>query len=238
MIPIGSSAPKSGHYYLVVALIAACVAVFLWEQSLPPRDAHIFIVTHALIPLRYSAPRQALFAGLDPNDYAPFVTMAFLHGGWLHLILNMWTLWLVGRSVEARVGPFRFALLYITCTLLASGAHFVANIDSMTPTIGASGAIAGVIGAHATLFPRSKIIFVLPIWFIPLIFRLSAMIFASLWFGLQVAIGAGALLNPGIGAGIAWWAHIGGFIAGLVFVHVLAPPGGSADDARPPSTPG
>lgn len=233
MIPIGSSAPKNGRYILVVVLILACVLVFLWGRTLTPRDAHVFIVTHALIPLRYTEPHQALLAGLDPNDYAPFLTMAFLHGGWLHLILNMWTLWLVGRSVEARLGAFRFGLLYLTCTLLASGSHFLANTDSINPTLGASGAIAGVIGAHAMLFPRSKIVFVLPIWFLPLIFRLSAMIFVGLWFGLQVLQGTGALLSPGYGAGVAWWAHIGGFVAGLVFVHILAPPEGPAPHGPP-----
>ena len=230
MIPIGSSAPRDGHYVLVVVLIAVCVLVFLWEQALPPRDAHVLVVSHALIPLRYTQPKEALLVGLDPNDYAPFVTMAFLHGGWLHLIFNMWTLWLFGRSVEARLGAFRFAVLYGTCILLASGAHFLANMDSGTPTLGASGAIAGVLGAYAILFPRSKIVFVLPIWFIPLIFRLSAMIFVGIWFGLQLLQGAGSELLPSFGAGIAWWAHIGGFVAGLVFGSILAPPGRAAPE--------
>ena len=242
MIPIGSSAPKDGHYVLVVALIVACLMVFFWQQSLSPRDAHIFIVSHALIPLRYREPQVALMLGLDPNDFAPFFTMAFLHGGWVHLIGNMWMLWLFGRAVEARLGIFRFALLYLSCALLASGSHFFANIDSSTPTLGASGAVAGVIGAYAMLFPRSRIIFMLPIWFVPPTFRIPALIIIGLWFGLQVFYGAGSLQDPAAAAGVAWWAHIGGFIAGLLFAHILTPPGGPAPEPavripRPGSVP-
>ncbi|NBC33053.1 MAG: rhomboid family intramembrane serine protease [Alphaproteobacteria bacterium] len=234
MIPIGSSAPKDGTYWLVVTLIVLCVGVFLWEQALPPRDAHALIARYALIPLRYAEPKWALVHGLDPTNYTPFVAMAFLHGGWLHLIINMWTLWLFGRAVEGRLGALRFAVLYALCTLLASGAHFLANTDSATPTLGASGAIAGVLGAHAMLFPKARIVIVLPIWFIPLFFRLSAMIFVAIWLGLQLLQGAGSLLSPTIGAGIAWWAHIGGFLAGLLFVHILAPPGGPTPDRPEP----
>jgi membrane associated rhomboid family serine protease len=225
MIPITTTAPRTGIYPVVIALIVACVGVFLFQGLLTPLGQVRFIGEYALIPLRYANARWALMHGLDPDDYLPFLTMAFLHGGWLHLLFNMWTLWLFGRAVEARLGSFRFTVLYVICALLASGAHMLAYPGSHVPTLGASGAIAGVLGAHAMLYPRSQIVLVIPIVFIPLFFRITALAYVAVWFGLQVFQGAGSLLlGGGEVAGIAWWAHIGGFLAGIVFVAILAPP--------------
>jgi len=231
MLPIGTDAPRGARPpVLVFGLIAACVAVFLIQQSLPPRQALAFLAENALVPRRYADPFWAQVNGLDPDDYLPLVTMAFLHGGWLHLALNMWTLWLFGRAVEARLGTFRFGLLYLACALLASSAQMAVYPDSAVPTIGASGAIAGVLGAHAALHPRSRVLILIPIVVIPLFFRIWALWYVAVWFGLQVMQGAGAL-TAGQAGGVAWWAHIGGFLAGLAFVAVLTPP------ADPPARP-
>ena len=235
MIPVGSTAPRADFAYVVGTIILACLIVFLWQQSLPPRAAFIAMVDYALIPLRYSDPRWAVTHGLDPRDYLPFLSMAFLHGGWLHLIVNMWTLWLLGRAVETRMGSLRFGLLYVLSALLASFAHSYVHADSGIPTLGASGAVAGVVGAHAALFPRSRIVILVPIVFIPLFFRLPTLVFAGIWFALQVMQGTTSILSQTMGTGIAWWAHIGGFLAGLAFAGLLTPPGpgGTPPDERP-----
>lgn len=226
MIPLRTTAPARRRPILVLLLVAACSLIFLWQIGLPEREAWRIVALYALIPRRYSDPHWALANGLDPGDYLPFLSMAFLHGGWLHLIFNMWTLWLFGRAVEARMGRLRFALLYVFCALLAAWAQMLVYPDSMVPTLGASGAIAGVLGAHATLYPRARVVVLLPIIIIPLFFRISALWFVGVWFGIQVLQGTTALMAPGLGGGVAWWAHIGGFLAGLLFVRFLTPPGG------------
>lgn len=231
MIPLRTTAPARRAPILVLSLVAACTLVFLWQTGLSQREAWRITVLYALIPRRYTDPGWALAHGLDPGDYLPFLSMAFLHGGWLHLIFNMWTLWLFGRAVESRMGRFRFAVLYVLCALLASWAHLLAHGDSTVPTLGASGAIAGVLGAYATLYPRARVVVLLPIVIIPLFFRISALWFVGVWFAVQVLQGTTALMAPGLGGGIAWWAHIGGFLAGLLFVRFLTPPGdGPSDD--------
>ncbi|MCB9957143.1 MAG: rhomboid family intramembrane serine protease [Rhodospirillaceae bacterium] len=235
MIPVGSTAPRARVAIVVLAMVAVCCAVFVWQLGLSPQDSFLVTVRYALIPGRYSDPSWAVLHGLDPADYLPFFSMAFLHGGWLHLLANMWTLWLLGRAVESRMGGFRFALLYVLSALLASTAHAWINANSYVPTLGASGAIAGVVSAHAALFPRSRIVILVPIVIIPLFFRVPTLVFAAIWFGLQVLQGATSALGPDASTGIAWWAHIGGFVAGLVFVALLTPP--ETDDPPPPASP-
>lgn len=224
MLPVSTTAPRGDRSSIVVyAVVALCVLVFFWQTSLNANRTVNFFADYALIPRRYSDPAWALRLGLDPGDYAPLLTSTFLHGGWLHLIFNMWTLWLFGRSVESRMGAGRFVLLYAFCALLAGYAHMIAYPTSHTPVIGASGAIAGVLGAHASLFPTARIILLIPIVFIPIFLPISAFFYVALWFGFQVWQGAGDLTRA-TGGGVAWWAHVGGFIAGLIFVRALTPP--------------
>jgi len=224
LIPISTTAPRGDRSPIVVyAVVAVCAVVFLWQTSLSGNAAAQFLADYALIPRRYDDPSWAIRLGLDPGDYAPLLTSTFLHGGWLHLIFNMWTLWLFGRAVEARMGTGRFLLLYTFSALLAGYAHMLAYPTSMTPVIGASGAIAGILGAHASLFPSARIILLIPIIIIPLFLPISAFWYVALWFGFQVWQGAGAL-GQTTGGGVAWWAHIGGFVAGLIFVRALTPP--------------
>lgn len=146
----------------------------------------------------------------------PFLTNTFLHGGWLHLILNMWTLWIFGPAVEDRMGPGRFAVFYLLCGILASLAHALFNAGSMVPALGASGAIAGVIGCYTRMFPFARLVIVIPILFIPLFFEIPALTFAAVWFVMQVVPGLFSLIQPHDLGGIAWWAHIGGFLTGVL----------------------
>jgi len=154
-------------------------------------------------------------------DYLPFVTNMFLHGGWLHLILNMWTLWLFGPPIEDRLGPGGYLVFYMACGIAASITHVVFNAGSTIPALGASGAIAGVLGCNMRLFPLARLVILIPILFIPFFFEVPAFVFAGLWFLMQVVQGAGEILMPSNGGGVAWWAHIGGFVAGFVLTPMI-----------------
>ncbi|MFC7332732.1 rhomboid family intramembrane serine protease [Rhodocista pekingensis] len=224
MIPLRTDVPVRRRPRVVWTLLAVNTLVFLWQTSLGPRQSFLLAAQWALLPRRYSDPAWALAVGLDPANHWPLLTNTFLHGGWLHLIANMWTLWLFGAAVEDRMGHLRFALFYVLCGVLASWAHMAAYPASTVPALGASGAIAAVLGAHITLHPRSRVLLLVPILFIPLILPVTTWAYAAVWFGLQVLQGAGDLLMPEMGGGIAWWAHIGGFVAGLAVVRFLAPP--------------
>jgi membrane associated rhomboid family serine protease len=152
------------------------------------------------------------------------VTNTFLHGGFLHIIFNMWTLYIFGPALEDRLGAARFAMLYLASGIIASMAHALFNAASPIPALGASGAIAGIIAAYAVRFPYAWVRVLVPIIIIPLFFSIPAMVFAGIWFFLQVLQGTSELLMPmSGGSGIAWWAHIGGFIAGIVLLNLLDP---------------
>jgi membrane associated rhomboid family serine protease len=148
----------------------------------------------------------------------------FLHGGWIHLIGNMWTLWIFGDNVEDEMGPWKFLIFYLTCGLFASAVQIYTNPDSVLPTIGASGAIAGVMGAYYVLFPRARIIIMIPILFFPFFFEIPAVLFLAFWFLEQLFSGAFSLLGPKMLGGIAWWAHIGGFLCGMTIYRFFLDP--------------
>ncbi len=206
-----------------MSLIVANIAVFFVQQGLPPREAADFVYTYALVPAVYGNPALAREAGFDPFNVFPLLTNTFMHGGYLHLIFNMWTLWLFGLPVEDRLGPWRFLLFYLGCGMAGSVGHLIFNLDSTIPALGASGAIAGVLGAFARLFPKEKVALIQPIFIFPLLFHLPTAWFTALWFGIQVLQGAFALTQGSEGA-IAWWAHIGGFVVGLAVAKRLAVP--------------
>jgi membrane associated rhomboid family serine protease len=141
-----------------------------------------------------------------------------MHGGWWHLILNMWTLFIFGASLEGRIGRFGFLSFYLVCGLIASLAHAYFNKDSTVPTLGASGAIAGVLGGYALTFPRARITILILIVIIPFFFKIPALGYALIWFAFQFMQGFLDLVSPSMGGGIAWWAHVGGFAAGMVLI--------------------
>ncbi len=233
ILPVGSTAPRERTAWTTYTIITLSTAAFLWQQSLAQPDSLRFLVEFALIPRRYSDPQWAIWHGLDPANRLPYLTMALLHGGWLHLILNMWTLWLFGRAVESRIGWPRFLLLYLLVGLAAAWAHVQVYPTSSSPVIGASGAVAGVLGAHLWLFVRSRVVVFVLVVVIPLFLRLPAVWFGLAWLGLQLYMGTTALTQPAGGTNVAWWAHIGGCVAGLIAAPVLAPP-----RRRPPAPPG
>jgi membrane associated rhomboid family serine protease len=211
MFPIKNAVPTRYPPVVTWALIAMNCTVFLFEISLSPVAEEQFVLTYGLVPARY-------FEGSlnSPADYLPFLTNTFMHGGWLHLIINMWTLWLFGPTVEDRIGHGRYLGFYLACAICASVAHAVFNPTSVVPALGASGAIAGVLGCYMRFFPLARVIVLVPVIFIPLFFEVPAFFFVGLWFLLNLLKGATELFNASEGGGVAWWAHIGGFVVGFV----------------------
>ncbi|MGE5421896.1 MAG: rhomboid family intramembrane serine protease, partial [Ignavibacteriales bacterium] len=145
------------------------------------------------------------------SGYLGLITSMFMHGGWLHLLGNMWALWLFGDNVEDRMGPFRFLAFYLICGLVGGLAHVYFNPISSVPTVGASGAIAGIMGAYFILYPRSQVLTLIPIFIFPWLVDIPAFVYLGFWLVLQL-LGSTA----GAAAGTAFWAHIGGFAAGII----------------------
>lgn len=227
MFPIRDTIPSRSTPIVTWGLIGINAAVFLYQTSLPEQALVQLIYLFGIVPLRYTNPDLAAEIGVPVGAYWPFLTSMFLHGGWLHLISNMWTLWIFGDNVEDRMGPGRFLAFYLICGVAAGMAHTLTNMASPIPAMGASGAVAGVLAAYLFLYPVARVVCVVPIFIFPIIFEVHAFVFILFWFFMQFFSGALALLSPEQVGGIAWWAHIGGFIAGIVLLSVFvkrAPP--------------
>jgi membrane associated rhomboid family serine protease len=220
VFPFIDTAPRAARPAIVLSIIAANAIVFLWMWSLPPRALNAVLIHLALVPVRYTEPTLALRVGLDPANWWPFLINAFMHGGWLHLIINMWFLWIFGPAMEARFGRLWFSLMYVGGALAASAVHVFTHPDSTVPVLGASGAVAAVIAAYAVTYPSARVITIIPIFFIPLFIPISARWFALIWFALQVIQGTAEIATPGLAGGVAWWAHIGGFAFGALFASL------------------
>jgi membrane associated rhomboid family serine protease len=216
MIPIRDTIPSRNVPITMYLLILANVLIFLLQLQLPDESLQRFFYYFGIVPARYTHPAWAEYIGLPVDNYWPFVTSMFLHGGWFHLIGNMWTLWIFGDNVEDRMGPVRFLFFYLCCGIAAGIVHFLTNPNSTIPTIGASGAIAGVMGAYFLLFPHSRVITLIPIFFYPVFVALPAVVYLGIWFLTQFLSGVGSFVPGQQVGGIAWWAHIGGFVAGMV----------------------
>jgi len=223
MFPIRDSVLRTHPPLVVYGIILANSLAFFYEISLGEDASVDLLYRYALVPARYFRPDWAAAHGLSANDYLPFLTNTFLHGGWLHIILNLWVLYIFGPALEDRLGGARFAALYLLAGIAASFTHAVFNANSTAPTLGASGAIAGIIAAYAVRFPTAWVTLVIPIFIFPFFFNVPAVLFAGLWFLMQLISGFSALAMPGAGGGIAWWAHAGGFIAGGMLLLMLDP---------------
>jgi len=216
MFPIRDTVPNRSPFpAATVAIILVNAVIFLFQVTLRHRQLEWLVDMFGIIPARYTHPHWASIVGF-PHNYWPFLTSMFLHGGWFHIISNMWVLWIFGDNVEDRMGPIRFVVFYLICGVAAGIVHVVTNGASTMPVIGASGAIAGVLAAYMVLFPLARIVVLIPIFFYPLFVEIHAFIFVLIWFCAQFFNGALALMTPGQVGGIAWWAHIGGFGTGLV----------------------
>lgn len=180
-------------------------------------EAGSFINRYALIPARYTDPGWVALSGPGQPITALFVFM-FLHGSFWHLFGNMWFLYIFGDNVEDRLGSLRYFLFYVFCGLASGLTHIVLNPHSPVPTIGASGAVAGVMGAYFVLYPLARIVTLVPLLFIPWFIEIPAILFLGLWLLMQFL---NASLTSGQTAGIAWWAHVGGFLFGALILKIF-----------------
>jgi hypothetical protein len=216
MIPLRDTTRSRNFPVVNIVLIATNVLLFLVQYAQGPQE-DAFIYTYGLVPARYSVPGiSAHFSSFQ--QALAFLSFMFLHGGILHLLGNMWSLFIFGDNVEDRLGPFRYLLFYLLCGWASGLSHLFLNWQSPVPTIGASGAIAGVMGAYLLLFPHSKILTLIPILFIPYFIEIPAYFFLGIWFLMQFFGAAGSSAQ---GGGIAWWAHVGGFAAGILLVKIF-----------------
>jgi membrane associated rhomboid family serine protease len=217
VIPVRDTIPSRRAPVVTWTLIALNGLVFLYELGLSPDELQRLFYLFGMVPARYSHPAWAAAIGFPLDDYWPFLTSMFLHGGWSHFIGNMWTLWIFGDNVEDRMGHGRFLVFYLFTGLAAGLTHWFTNLDSVVPTVGASGAIAGVLGAYFFLFPHARIVVLFPFFFLPMFFAVPAVTYLVFWVISQLVGGALAGLRPDDVGGIAFWAHVGGFVAGAVF---------------------
>lgn len=216
MIPIRDTTPSKSLPVVNNTLIGINVVLFLVEiLQGPAMDRFIYI--YGLVPARYSIQHLAQQFTLFQQAVA-WISFMFLHGGIWHLLGNMWFLYIFGDNVEDRLGPLRYLAFYLLCGLASGVSHVLLNLHSTAPTIGASGAVAGVMGAYFLLYPRSKILTLIPIIIIPWFVEIPAFIFLGLWFLMQLV---NASVSFGSASGIAWWAHVGGFLGGMVFYKAL-----------------
>ncbi len=229
MIPIRDTIQSRNYPIVRNVLIAVNVLVYVWELAQGPHLQKAFFL-YGVVPVRYSNPDIALHFSFS-QQVLPFLTSMFLHGGFFHLLGNMWFLYIFGDNVEDRLGPFRFLVFYLLSGFAAALIHLLSNWHSQLPTVGASGAIAGVMGAYFLLYPRARILTMIPIFFFPFFFEVSAFFFLGYWVVLQLLFGA---VGTGQAGGVAWWAHVGGFVFGLASVKVFAaiPRTGISDRTR------
>ncbi len=222
MFPLRDTIPSRRVPVVTWGLIAFNCLVFAYQLALPEGGLPRFFHLYGMVPARFSSPGWAAEAGYPQSLALPFLTSMFLHGGFFHLLSNMWTLWIFGDNVEDRMGRFRYLAFYLLCGLGAGLVHWLTNLESTVPTIGASGAIAGVLGAYLVLYPRSRVVTLVPLFFWPLFFEIPALFYLGFWFVSQLLSGASALASGAAGAGgIAWWAHVGGFLAGLALYRLF-----------------
>lgn len=217
MLPIRLNAPRGAETPALAFLMAILTMAFFAQMALEfSRDTDL--VAAASLAPRLMTSGDGAFV----DQSYRLVTAAFLHGGIVHFLSNVWVLWLFGRSVETALGSVRFGLLFLLTAALGNLAHLAVYPDSPVPAIGASGAVSGLFGAFIRLYPLARVMVVVPIIVLPVWFWLRALWFVLFWFALQLLQGFFALEDPLVGGGIAWWIHIGGFLAGLALGKVLA----------------
>ena len=223
MIPFRDDVPSRTVPITTILLIIVNVLVFLYQLTLSQVGLEQFFMMNGVIPGRIDLATDAPVASLLDTTRTLFSSL-FLHGGWLHLLGNMWYLWIFGDNVEDRMGHLRFLFFYAFCGLVAGIAHILFNLSSPVPSIGASGAVAGVLGAYLLSYPFARVRTLIPLFLIWPIVELPALIVLGSWFVLQIIHGTAALGGGELAGGIAWWAHVGGFVAGMLMIGAFARP--------------
>ena len=229
MIPLRDDVPSRTYPVVNVTLIGLNVVAFLWELGLGPRLERV-LWQMAVVPALFTggagsfAILDVVRSALDPGLSSRVFLSMFLHAGFAHVLGNMLYLWIFGDNVEDRMGHGRYLVFYLLCGWLATYAHILSNVGSRLPSIGASGAIAGVLGAYFLLYPRARVVVAWPpplLFFLPLM-QLPALVVLGFWFVQQFLLGLFSLGPVGAEGGVAFWAHAGGFVAGFVLVGLFA----------------
>lgn len=212
MIPIRDTAPCHTTPLVTWGIMAICIVVFVSMQLMPEQLSYRLINLYGMVPIRYTNP----YFGLPFDGYLSFLTSLFLHGNWLHLIMNMWFLWIFGDNVEDRMGHVPYLIFYLICGLLATFLQWFFDPFLAIPVVGASGAIAGVLAAYFFIYPLERVVVWVPILFLPIVIHVPAITFLGLWMLVQLYSATTAMLFGGVAVDVAWWAHLGGFITGTV----------------------
>ena len=219
MIPFRDNIPSRSFPFITISLIIVNILVFLYELTLG-RALEPFMMEYGVVP-------AAVYAW--PQSHAPllaiavpFLTSMFLHAGWLHVIGNMWYLWIFGDNVEDRLGHFTFLIFYLLCGLGAGIVHTILNANTVIPSVGASGAIAGVLGAYLVSYPFARVLTLVPIFVFIQVIEIPALIVLGFWFLMQFLNGTASLaMTSASEGGVAWWAHVGGFVIGMMLVGLF-----------------
>src|SRR5881296_1124310 len=222
MIPLRDDNPTTIKPVVTVALIVVNAMVFMYQLSLEPKQGELFVYEFGAIPaVIFGSGNLPPEVEAIPETIPPVLTIftsMFLHGGFMHLIGNMLYLWIFGNNIEDAMGHARFIVFYVVSGVAASFAHVFTNLDSTVPAIGASGAKSGVLGAYLLLYPRAQVLVLVPLGLFTRIMYIPAGFVLGFWFILQLLQGT---MSGGQGGGVAWWAHIGGFVAGMALVGLF-----------------
>jgi membrane associated rhomboid family serine protease len=225
MLPLKDDQPRYSTPYVNSFLIGLNILIFFfqWLQMVQdPRGAEIFLRQFGEVPAHLAAILGGSHRYNLPQVVLPFFTSMFLHGSWMHVLGNMWFLYIFGDNVEDYLGHFKYLVFYLLCGLIAMSTQVVLYLNSNVPTVGASGAIAGVLGAYFILYPRARVL----TWFFVFLFYLPAWVMLGYWFVFQFLAGAASLSMTRVGkdvGGVAVWAHVGGFIAGMLMIRIFSP---------------
>src|SRR5579872_2280204 len=219
MLPLKDDQPRYSTPYVTWFLIALNLVIYLFESTLDPQSLRLLIHQFAVVPYHLS-----VFLGGSPRYSAgqvflPFLTSLFLHGSWMHVIGNMWFLFIFGDNVEDYLGHFKYLLFYLVCGFIAMAAQVLVSLHSTVPALGASGAIAGVLGAYFVVYPRARVL----TWFFVFVLWVPAWVILGYWFVLNFLSGTATVLqvqSQNMG-GVAFWAHVGGFLSGMLLVRVF-----------------
>ena len=217
MIPIRDDQPRFSTPYVTCFLIAINLVIFFLEWAMDPESLKVLVYQFGMVPSQVAALAEGARGSNPAAALVPVLTSMFLHGSWLHVAGNMWFLWIFGDNVEDYLGHFKYLAFYLLSGIAAACAQIIANPFSRVPNVGASGAIAGILGAYFILYPKARVL----TWF-PLIFffHLPAWVMLGYWFVYQFLSGAATSITQTSG-GIAFWAHVGGFVAGIVLIKVF-----------------
>ena len=226
MVPINDLNPIKTTPYVTYGLIAANILVFIYELTMPPLQLEQFFQAFAVVPLQLTGSLTGSLTIVQPfPEWVTLLTSQFLHGGFMHLAGNMLFLWIFGNNVEDRLGHLKFLVFYLLCGVLAGLAQWYFAPSSSIPSLGASGAIAGVMGAYIIRFPRAEVLTLIPLGLIFTTVRIPAIFFLGFWFVQQAFYGLVSLDTPtniGLeGGGIAYWAHAGGFLFGAILAPLF-----------------